>query len=76
MKFTGCSMSEGVQTISRNPARLLNLDTRIGQIFTGADADLVLVTDQVEIAFTMVKGEILFTDPSLISLKPGLSRSL
>lgn len=76
MKFTGCSLSEGVQTICRNPAKLLNLDTRIGQIFTGADADLVLVTDQVEIAFTMVKGEILFTDPSLISLKPGLSRSL
>jgi len=73
MNFTGCNLSEAAQTISTNPARLLHLDSKIGQISTGSDADLVLVTEQVEIALTMVKGKIVFTNPSLISLKPGLS---
>lgn len=58
--FTGCSIGEAFQTITLNPARLLGMENKIGQIIPGAHADLVLLSDALEIALTIIYGEVVY----------------
>ncbi|CAM4497383.1 N-acetylglucosamine-6-phosphate deacetylase [Paenibacillus endophyticus] len=54
---TGISLTDAVQMASTTPARILGLDT-IGRISTGFDADLVLIDEQFQVQWTMIKGQI------------------
>ncbi|NEW07370.1 N-acetylglucosamine-6-phosphate deacetylase [Paenibacillus sp. SYP-B3998] len=55
---TGISLNDAVQMASATPARLLELDTT-GRISTGFDADLVLLNDQFQVQWTMIKGRMI-----------------
>jgi len=57
--FTGCSLYQALQTITYNPARLLNLENK-GHLHDGADADLTLISPAGEVMATMVTGEIVY----------------
>ena len=59
MAWTGCSLYEAVRTMTATPAELFNLSNK-GRIAIGADADLVLVDENINIKATVVGGEILF----------------
>jgi N-acetylglucosamine-6-phosphate deacetylase len=70
--WAGCSLAEAMQTMSSVPAELLGLQNK-GQIATGADADLTLVTPDGQVAATIVGGNLLWlsTAPSRVSEHPN-----
>ena len=60
MKFTGCALSDAIQTASKNPAALNRLTDR-GEIKPGQRADLILFTfegDEIKIHKTIVAGRV------------------
>ncbi len=63
-KFTGCSLFQALQTITYNPANLLNLETK-GSLRDGGDADLTLLSSAGEVMATIVAGEIIYRTPGL-----------
>lgn len=60
-EFTRCSLVDAVHMATTNPAYLLGLTHRKGSIETGKDADLVVLTDQLDVCLTMREGKIVFT---------------
>ncbi|GGA00636.1 N-acetylglucosamine-6-phosphate deacetylase [Paenibacillus marchantiophytorum] len=56
---TGISLIDAVKMASTTPARILGLDT-VGRISTGFDADLVLLDEQCQVQWTMIKGDIVY----------------
>ena len=56
-RFTGCGVVQAVEAATRNPARLLGVFPRKGAICEGADADLVLLDDDLMLCRTFVRGE-------------------
>ncbi len=59
-KFTGCSFAEAIDTITINPAKVINQDEHIGKIAVGADADLVLIDQDESVFMTIIKGKIVY----------------
>ena len=57
VRYTGCTLEEGIGMASRNPARVLGLADRKGAISEGRDADLVLL-DQEGVRLTIVSGRV------------------
>ena len=58
--FTACSIADAVSSWTSTPARLLGL-SRKGRIAPGYDADLVLLTEDLEMDLTMIAGEVAFS---------------
>jgi N-acetylglucosamine-6-phosphate deacetylase len=56
----GLSLVEAVQMASLNPARALRLDRRKGRIAPGFDADLVVLTPDLEVRETWVGGRAIY----------------
>ncbi|MCY9590545.1 N-acetylglucosamine-6-phosphate deacetylase [Paenibacillus chitinolyticus] len=54
---TGISLTDAVKMASSSPARLLGLANK-GKISVGFDADLVLLDEQFQVQWTMIKGSI------------------
>jgi N-acetylglucosamine-6-phosphate deacetylase len=52
----GVPLVEAIAMLTTNPARLLGLEGRKGEISPGADADLVLLNDKLEVAGVMTNG--------------------
>jgi N-acetylglucosamine-6-phosphate deacetylase len=57
VKFTGCSLEAAIPTVTQVPARLLQLDATLGKIAIGAKADLVLLTDALQVSAVWVNGQ-------------------
>ena len=55
--FSGCSLHEAVATVTTTPARLLGLATK-GSIRPGDDADVTLLTPDLEVAATLIAGRL------------------
>jgi N-acetylglucosamine-6-phosphate deacetylase len=55
---TGCEVSEALAAATSTPAELLGLDEGRGRLEVGGRADLVLLTDGLEVAATLVGGEV------------------
>ncbi|SEN05845.1 N-acetylglucosamine-6-phosphate deacetylase [Actinacidiphila rubida] len=53
----GLALTDAVQAISVNPARLLGLSDRIGTLEPGKDADLVVLDEAYDLVGVMRKGE-------------------
>ena len=60
MGFVGCSLPEALDTVTKNPARVLNIDNRKGTIEVGRDADLVVLDDDYTVWATIVNGRIVY----------------
>ena len=56
MKFMGTSFQETIAMASRNPARTLGLEKRIGTLTRGAQADLVLWDKKFQVTETIIRG--------------------
>jgi N-acetylglucosamine-6-phosphate deacetylase len=52
----GIPLRDVLPMLTSNPARLLGLEGRKGALLPGADADLVLLDDQLEVAGVMARG--------------------
>lgn len=59
MKFTDCGLNDVFRMASYNPARLLGINRRKGSLYPGKDADLVVLTTDLEVIMTMVGGEVI-----------------
>ena len=46
-----------INSVTINPARLINVDDRKGTIQTGKDADLVVLNDDYSVEITYTKGK-------------------
>jgi N-acetylglucosamine-6-phosphate deacetylase len=52
----GVPLNQALRMLTLNPAELLGLSHRKGSLVTGADADVVLLTDDLQIAGVMTRG--------------------
>ncbi|MAT97628.1 MAG: N-acetylglucosamine-6-phosphate deacetylase [Anaerolineaceae bacterium] len=57
--FTGCTLSEALPAVTSTPANLLGLPHK-GRIAPNCDADLVLLTDDLQVHTTFVGGRIVY----------------
>lgn len=56
VELVGASLPEAVLMATRNPARALGIEARKGVLVPGADADLVVLSEQLEVLQTYVGG--------------------
>ncbi len=61
MAYTGCTLNEALPTFTATPARVLELADR-GRVEVGGRADLVLLTPEGHIRYTLVGGEVVYTE--------------
>lgn len=57
LNFTSLKLPDVIKMISLNPAKLLNLDHKIGQIKKGLKADLVILDRELQIIEVFINGE-------------------
>lgn len=62
MKFTKCSLIDAIDMATRNPAHVLGIGDRKGIIEVGKDADLVVMSHQFEVLFSMREGKELYNN--------------
>ncbi len=60
VKFTGIPLSDALVLVTANPARLLEIEDRKGDIRAGMDADLVIMDRKCNIKRTIIAGETVF----------------
>lgn len=60
LKLTGVCIRDIVEMASVNPAKQIGIYDRKGSISLGKDADILLVDDELNIKFTICRGEISF----------------
>lgn len=61
IRFTAHPLEDVLPLLSENPAAALRLDNRKGKIQPGFDADLVLLSDSLEVITTIVGGQNVYT---------------
>jgi N-acetylglucosamine-6-phosphate deacetylase len=64
MRFTQCSLSEAIRTVTANPAQALGLEKKKGSIALGYDADLVILEKDLSVNTTLVAGKIVYQRPT------------
>jgi len=60
-RYSGCTQSEALLAASAHPAQALGLFPKKGSLEYGADADLVVVDDELRVHAVFVKGDLAFT---------------
>lgn len=65
VKYGGMSEEEAWKMVTLNPAKLLHLDSKMGSLLVGKDADIVLWSDnplsiEAKVEMTVIDGEILY----------------
>jgi N-acetylglucosamine-6-phosphate deacetylase len=60
VEFGGVPLVEAVRMATLNPARALRIEARKGTLAVGADADLVVFSDDFEVRHTFIAGRALF----------------
>ncbi|RFS21450.1 amidohydrolase [Chitinophaga silvatica] len=78
VKYGGLSEEEALKLVTLNPAKLLHMDSRMGSIKVGKDADVVLWTDNplsiyAKAAVTIVDGVIEFDRDSDLQLRSRIA---
>lgn len=58
--YTGCSVETALEAATLNPARVLGIADRKGTLDVGADADFVLLDDQLRVQRTYIAGELVY----------------
>jgi N-acetylglucosamine-6-phosphate deacetylase len=57
LRFTGCTLPEAVRMASTTPARLIGEGRRRGRLSPGHDADVVALSDGLEVEAVWKGGE-------------------
>lgn len=60
MEYTNCSLEIAINTITKNPAKLLGIEDKKGSIDVGKDADLVILDHDNSIWLTIINGKVVF----------------
>ena len=59
-QFTECSTVEAIQAATLHPAQVLGLRNRKGTLEVGADADIVVLDDDLNVRATFVRGNLVY----------------
>jgi len=59
INFTGCTLAEALPTVTRTPADLLGLPHK-GRLAPNCDADLLLLTPDLQVHTTVIAGKIVY----------------
>ena len=65
-RWTDAGLGGAWQMASLNPARQLGIDDRVGRIAPGYDADLTALDAQGQAVLTVVGGEVVHRDESVV----------
>ena len=55
-----CTMKEALEAASLHPAQVLRLEKEKGTLTCGADADIVLLNEDLHVMATVIAGEIVY----------------
>lgn len=58
--FTGIELPEAIRTVSETPAKVLDLFSHKGSLEVGKDADIVLLSEGLEVQYTIIAGKIVY----------------
>ncbi len=61
VREAGCSIPDAVRMMTANPAAIMGIADRKGVIAPGYDADIVIFDDEINIGYTIVDGEIIYS---------------
>lgn len=61
ISFTGCSLAAALSAVTTTPAELLGRSNRFGRIEPGLQADLVIMTPELQVVKTIIGGELVYT---------------
>jgi len=61
MQYAGVGLGEAIEMATLTPARAIGVGARKGSLEPGKDADIVLLTPELEVARTIVMGETVYT---------------
>ena len=59
-QFTECSTVEAIHAATLHPAQVLGLRNRKGTLEVGADADIVVLDDDLNVRATFVRGNLVY----------------
>jgi len=59
-EFTGCTLENAINTVTKNPAKVLGLQDKKGSLEKGKDADLVLLNSDHSVHTTFVEGKLVY----------------
>ncbi len=59
IRFTGCNLADALPTVTSTPADLLGLPHK-GRLAAGCDADLLLLTPDLQVHTTVIAGKIVY----------------
>jgi len=62
INHTGIGIKDAVLMASYNPAKLLRIDNKKGNIQVGMDADIAIIDENINVYMTIVEGDIVFDD--------------
>lgn len=60
LKFTGCDLCCATRLLSLNPASLIGINNRKGSLAVGKDADLILLSSNLEVLLTISEGTFIY----------------
>jgi len=60
IRFTGCSLSTAIDTVTKNAAAVLGMADTKGSIAKGKDADLVILDSELGVHATIAAGQIVY----------------
>lgn len=60
MDYAGLTLPQAIAMATRTPAEAMHLTGRKGVLQPGADADIILLNDQAEVALTMLGGNVIY----------------
>lgn len=60
IEYTGCSVETALEAATLHPARVLGIADRKGTLAFGADADFVLLDDELRVKQTYIAGELVY----------------
>lgn len=61
IQFLGCSIVQAVEAASLKPAQVLGIDKQKGTLDFGADADFVMLNDDLTLRSTWIGGNCVFS---------------
>ncbi|MDP2990935.1 MAG: amidohydrolase family protein, partial [Kiritimatiellota bacterium] len=61
--FSGCSPAEALRAASTTPLEVLGLGDRMGHLFPGFPADLLILNEVLQVEATLVKGQVVYATP-------------
>ena len=74
VKQADVPLAEAIQMITATPARILGVSDKKGTILPGKDADLVIFDNDINIATTIINGEIIYNPSAQLHKNPMLIR--